>query len=55
MNINYFMAQTLMDQAYNEKLQEAARERLWKKALRGVRSATTGRVTAGKPGSLVTV
>lgn len=55
MNINYFMAQTLMDQVYNEKLQEAARERLWKKAARGVQRATAGRVAAGKPGSLVTV
>jgi len=37
MNMNYFMAQTLMDQAYNERLQEAANERLWRKAVRTIR------------------
>ncbi|MFL5734058.1 MAG: hypothetical protein ACJ78Q_12765 [Chloroflexia bacterium] len=45
MYVNYFMVQALMDQAYSEKLQEAANQRRWKRALlalrRGGRASTS--------------
>jgi hypothetical protein len=54
MNVNYFMAQTIMDQVYNERLREAANERLWKKAVRTLQRGQAGRSAGLKPSSPVT-
>jgi hypothetical protein len=54
MNLNFFMAQALMEQAYSERLREAANERLWKKAVRAIRQTPAGRNTSTGPSKLVT-
>ena len=56
MNLNYYMATAMMDQMRDERLREAANERLWRKAVRSVQRGRkpAGPATSTKPSSLAT-
>ena len=56
MNLNYYMATAMMEQMRDERLREAANERLWRKAVRAVQRGRepVGPATSAKPSSLAT-
>ena len=57
MNLNYYMATAMMEQMRDERLREAAGERLWRKAVRAARRGRkpAGAPTSARPSSLATV
>ena len=56
MNLNYYMAAAMMNQMRDERLREAANERLWRKAVRGMQRGRkpAGPASSAKPSSLAT-
>ena len=56
MNLNYYMATAMMDQMREERLREAANERLWRKAARAVQRGRkpAGPATSARPSPLAT-